>query len=90
MEYNKYGYIRVSSKDQNVDRQITALKEVGLTGSQLYIDYQSGKDFNRPHYQKLLQVLNREIFYTLNQLIVLDVIMMKSLNSGVILSRKSE
>ena len=78
MEYNKYGYIRVSSKDQNVDRQITALKEVGLTGSQLYIDYQSGKDFNR------------EIFYTLNQLIVLDVIMMKSLNSGVILSRKSE
>ena len=89
MEYNKYGYIRVSSKDQNVDRQITALKEVGLTGSQLYIDYQSGKDFNRPHYQKLLQVLKQgDILYI--QLIVLDVIMMKSLNSGVILSRKSE
>ena len=64
MEYNKYGYIRVSSKDQNVDRQITALKEVGLTGSQLYIDYQSGKDFNRPHYQKLLQVLKQgDILY---------------------------
>ena len=89
MEYNKYGYIRVSSKDQNVDRQITALKEVGLTGSQLYIDYQSGKDFNRPHYQKLLQVLKQgDILYI--KLIVLDVIMMKSLNSGVILSRKSE
>ena len=40
----KYAYIRVSSKDQNIARQVEAMQEVGLTKKQMYIDKQSGKD----------------------------------------------
>lgn len=50
-----YGYIRVSSKDQNEDRQIIALREFGC--KKLYVEKQSGKDFDRPHYQMLLRKL---------------------------------
>lgn len=45
-----YGYARVSSKDQNEDRQTIALKEAGVDGNNIYIDKQSGKDFRRPKY----------------------------------------
>lgn len=50
-----YGYIRVSSKDQNEERQIIALREFGC--NKLYVEKQSGKDFDRPHYQMLIQKL---------------------------------
>ena len=50
-----YGYIRVSSKDQKEDRQQIALKEVGVELQNIYVDKQSGKDFNRPQYKKLLK-----------------------------------
>ena len=50
-----YGYIRVSSKDQKEDRQQMALKEVGVDLQNIYVDKQSGKDFNRPQYKKLLK-----------------------------------
>lgn len=52
-----YGYARVSSRDQNIDRQIIALKEVGVEEENIFIDKQSGKDFNRPSYQKLLETI---------------------------------
>jgi DNA invertase Pin-like site-specific DNA recombinase len=52
-----YGYARVSSRDQNIDRQIIALKEVGVEEENIFIDKQSGKDFNRPSYQELLKVI---------------------------------
>ena len=52
---NVYGYIRVSSRDQNEDRQLVALKEVGVSEKSIYLDKQSGKDFNRPQYKKLLR-----------------------------------
>ena len=52
---NIYGYIRVSSRDQNEDRQLIALKEVGVQDKNIYLDKQSGKDFNRPQYKKLLR-----------------------------------
>ena len=55
----QYGYIRVSTKEQNEDRQIIALTETGITSKQLFIDKQSGKDFNRPEYIKLLKKLHR-------------------------------
>ena len=48
---NIYGYIRVSSRDQNEDRQLIALKEVGIPEQNNYLDKQSGKDFNRPQYK---------------------------------------
>lgn len=43
-----YGYMRCSSKDQNEDRQLIALKEMGVPEKQIYMDKQSGKDFDRP------------------------------------------
>ena len=52
-----YGYIRVSSNDQNEDRQVLALKKLGLSDDQIFVDKQSGKDFNRPAYQKLVSIL---------------------------------
>lgn len=54
---NIYGYVRVSAKDQNEDRQLIALKEVGVSEMNIYLDKQSGKDFNRPEYQKLVKKL---------------------------------
>ena len=54
---NTYGYVRVSTKEQNEDRQLIALHELGLTDKLIYVDKQSGKDFNRPQYQRLLRKL---------------------------------
>ena len=58
--HNIYGYIRVSSRDQNEDRQLIALKEVGVSQKNIYLDKQSGKDFNRPQYKKLLRKLKKD------------------------------
>ena len=55
-----YGYIRVSSKDQKEDRQQIALKEVGVELQNIYVDRQSGKDFNRPQYKKMLRKLKKD------------------------------
>lgn len=55
-----YGYIRVSSKDQNEDRQLIAMKELGIPGERIYMDKQSGKDFDRPQYKRLLRRLRRD------------------------------
>lgn len=52
-----YGYIRVSSKDQNESRQIEAMKELGIPEERIFIDKQSGKDFNRAEYQTLKRML---------------------------------
>ena len=60
----KYGYARVSTKEQNTDRQITSLLEAGLNKNQIFEDKKSGKDFERPEYQKLLKTLkNGDILY---------------------------
>ncbi len=53
-----YGYVRVSSADQNEERQLLALHERGLTDRQIYMDKQSGKDFNRPQYKRLVKRLH--------------------------------
>ena len=55
-----YGYIRVSSKDQKEDRQQIALKEVDVERQNIYVDKQSGKDFNRPQYKKMLRKLKKD------------------------------
>lgn len=52
-----YGYVRVSSTDQNEDRQMLALREVAVPENNIYMDKQSGKDFNRPNYKKLVKRL---------------------------------
>ena len=56
---NIYGYARVSSKDQNEDRQIEALKEYGVLEKDIFIDKKSGKDFDREQYQFLKRLLER-------------------------------
>ncbi len=56
---NIYGYIRVSTREQNEDRQLIALFDVGVEEKNIYMDKQSGKDFNRPKYNKLLRKLKK-------------------------------
>ena len=53
----RYGYARVSSREQNTNRQLVALKNAGVEGSNVFIDKQSGKDFDRPQYKRLLRRL---------------------------------
>ena len=55
MEGKLYGYIRVSTKEQNLDRQIYAMREFGVPEKQLFQDKLSGKDFERPAYRALLK-----------------------------------
>ena len=67
MEGIIYGYIRVSSTDQNEDRQAIALREKAVPEKNIYMDKQSGKDFNRPQYQKLVRRLKPgDILYVLS------------------------
>ncbi len=54
---NVYGYVRVSSKDQNEERQIITMREMKVPDRNVFIDKLSGKDFNRPQYKKLLRKL---------------------------------
>ena len=62
-----YGYIRVSSTDQNEDRQTVALQTVGVPPGNTYMDKQSGRDFRRPGYQKLLKKLREgDLLYILS------------------------
>lgn len=56
---NIYGYIRVSSKEQNEDRQVVSLLEAGVKAENIFTDKQSGKDFNRPQYMGLLKKLKK-------------------------------
>ena len=56
-EQKKYGYVRVSTKEQNEDRQIQAMLEIGIPQERIFIDKQSGKDFNRAEYKTLKRML---------------------------------
>lgn len=57
MENKIYGYVRVSSQEQNEDRQLIAMAESGVARGNIFIDKQSGKDFERPNYKKLIKRL---------------------------------
>ena len=57
MSENLYGYVRVSSKEQNLDRQILALREFGIPENLIFQEKQSGKDFERPVYKRLVKKL---------------------------------
>lgn len=62
-------YVRVSSKDQNEDRQMIAMQETGIALSRIYLDKQSGKDFERPEYKKMINsVIYVCILFFLNSL----------------------
>lgn len=55
MSSNTYGYVRVSTREKNEDRQLIALKDYKVLESNIYVDKLSGRDFNRPQYQKLMK-----------------------------------
>lgn len=57
MNSSIYGYVRVSAKDQNEARQVIAMQDFGVDDNHVYIEKQSGKDFNRPQYRRLLRKL---------------------------------
>ena len=57
MKSSLYGYVRVSTKEQNEARQVIAMHEFGVDERNVFIEKQSGKDFNRPQYKKLLRKL---------------------------------
>ncbi len=52
-----YGYVRVSSRDQHEDRQLASMRDRGVPAANVFTDKQSGKDFDRPQYQKMLRRL---------------------------------
>ena len=54
---NTYGYIRVSTRDQNEDRQLIAMRELSIPEKNVFLDKQSGKDFTRPQYKRLVKKL---------------------------------
>lgn len=60
MYAKKFGYCRVSSDSQNLDRQITAMKAEGIDDRDIFVEKQSGKDFKRPVYRQLVDYVMRE------------------------------
>lgn len=77
-----YGYIRVSTREQNEDRQAIALHEVGVPEKNIYMDKQSGKDFNRPQYKKLLRKMKKDDLLCIKSMTVWDAIMKKYWRNG--------
>ena len=64
---NIYGYIRVSSCDQNEDRQYREIKKLGVEGCNIFVDKQSGKDFDRPQYNRLIKKVKKgDLLYILS------------------------
>ncbi len=57
---NVYGYIRVSTRDQNEDRQLIALRELQIPEKNIFLDKQSGKDFERPQYRKMVRRFKKD------------------------------
>lgn len=80
---NVYGYIRVSTREQNEDRQVLALKSLAIPEKNLFLDKQSGKDFTRHQYRKLVRKLKKTTCSMLRASTVWDGIMLKFWNSGV-------
>lgn len=60
-----YGYVRISSVDQNEDRQMIELQKVGIAEDYIFVDKQSGKDFDRPQYQEMVKKI-REGDYSMS------------------------
>lgn len=62
-----YGYVRVSSTDQNEDRQMSAFRDIAVPEKNIFMDKQSGKDFDRPNYKKLVRKLRAgDLLYILS------------------------
>ncbi len=60
MSGSAYGYVRVSTREQNEDRQLIALRDAGIPEENVFLDKQSGKDFDRPQYRRLLRKMKKD------------------------------
>lgn len=56
----EYGYIRVSTREQNEQRQLLAMREFGIPQNRIYMDKQSGKDFERKNYKRMVRKLKKD------------------------------
>jgi len=68
MNETTYGYVRVSSRDQNEARQLQAMKTFGIPADKIVVEKQSGKDFNRPQYKKLLRKLKENDIFVVQSI----------------------
>ena len=84
MQSKIYGYIRVSTKKQNEDRQRVALLEAGVPPKQIILDKQSGKDFNRPGYRKLCKKSSQVMCFLSRVSTALDETIVKYWSNGAI------
>jgi len=80
--HETYGYVRVSTKEQNEDRQRIAMREANVPEKNIFMDKQSGKDFDRPQYKKLVKSCAEMICSTSRVLTAWDVITKRSRTSG--------
>ncbi len=78
-----YGYVRVSTKDQNEDRQYIALRELCIPEKNIFMDKQSGKDFERPQYRRLVRRLKKDDLLYVKSIDRLGAITRKFWSSGV-------
>lgn len=83
IEKKIYGFFRVSTREQNEDRRLIALREIGVPEKNIYLDKQSGKDFNRPQYKKLLRKLKKTICSISKASTLWAEIMKKSWSNGI-------
>ena len=86
----RYGYVRVSTKEQNEDEQLLAMQQIGIPAACLFTDKQSGKDFDRPAYRRLLHVLREGDILVVKSIDRLGRIQKRSSNSGAASPRKSK
>lgn len=64
---NSYGYVRISSVDQNEDRQLIEMENIGIEENNIFVDKQSGKDFNRPKYKEMVDILQEgDVLYIIS------------------------
>lgn len=89
MESNIYGYVRVSTKEQNENRQLIALQAFPVSEKNIYMDKLSGKDFNRPQYRRLLKKLRPGDLLVVKSIDRLAAIMRKYCSNGESLPRKN-
>ena len=77
-----YGYVRVSTREQREDRQVIALEQKGVPPKQIYVEKQSGKDFNRPVYQRLLRKIKPGDVLLIKSIDRLEAIMRRFWSNG--------
>ena len=88
MNARTYGYVRVSTRDQNEDRQLISMRQFGVDEANVFIDKQSGKDFNRPQYRKLVRKLKCDDTLVIKSIAGSGAIMRRSLSSGGLSPKK--